>query len=96
MADPRPGALQNRASCVIADRQGLDDQLDRACADGRIGVEDAAEVRLFADFLAAAGPAQTSPDFDPRRYDAAYRRYYPPNYAAAFADLLVETDRARG
>lgn len=34
---------------------GLDDQLNQMCSDGRITVEDADEVRRFADFLVDVG-----------------------------------------
>lgn len=71
----------------------LDEQLDRACADGRISQGDADEVRNFASFLQSVGPP-LHPDSTPEdreRFREAYQEHYPEDYARAVAE-----QRARG
>lgn len=68
----------------------LDEQLDAACADGRMSVGDADEVRNFASFLeATTGIPRKADDRTPdqqRRFIAAYREHYPEDYARAVAE----------
>jgi hypothetical protein len=61
--------------------EDLDAQLDRDCADGRITVDDADQIRTFAAFLNDTGPAPRKPGGNRLRYLAAIAEHYPEDYA---------------
>jgi hypothetical protein len=68
----------------------LDQRLDQACADGRLTVGDADEVRTFASFLAATAgiprdPSKATPE-QSRRFREAWAEHYPDDYARAVAE----------
>ncbi|KAB2806980.1 hypothetical protein F9L07_28520 [Pimelobacter simplex] len=68
----------------------LDTYLDRACADGRLTVEDADEVRRFGDFLRAlmaAGARPGSPEAV-----RVYAEHYPDNEPHHSLDGRVATE----
>lgn len=80
------GSAPTDAAHVRVTDSALDAQLERMQADGRITTNDADEVRNFADFLTAAGPAPKAAGFDRDRFATAYKEHYPEEYARAVAE----------
>lgn len=58
----------------------LDDDLNQMCADGRITVEDADEVRRFSDFLTAIAGIPTFPSERTPEQQATLVRAYVEHY----------------
>lgn len=81
----KPDQVDAAIACLPAQksRQGLDDQLNQMQADGRIGDDDAEEVRRFADFLGDMADAGIRPSREARDRAAAkkardiYLKHYP-------------------
>lgn len=65
----------------------LNDQINQACADGKLSVDDADEVRRFAGFLTEAGNPGSRQGFE------AWRKYYPEDYRQALREAQA---RKRG
>lgn len=66
----------------------FEERLERACADGKVSLGDADEIRNFASFLEACG-GTVGPDSSPeerRRFREAYRTHYPEDYERAVAE----------
>ncbi len=81
------GVGRGRRRCAIVTGTGdVDAQIDRAVTEEKLTGGDAEEIRRFAHFLEEAGPPPPSPDFDKARFSAAYKQYYPAEYARAVAE----------
>ena len=65
----------------MSSREQLDDRLNAACADGRMTIGDADEIRRFADFLAA-----TAGMSDREKADV-YLEHYPDDGADRVGSL---------
>lgn len=69
----------------VFDQAKFEDALNAAQADGRMSTGDADEVRNFADFLEAAGPAPGKEGYNRQRYLAALEKHYPDRYRDVMA-----------